>query len=90
MQTLKSLFRIGTVVLAVTLITACSKETKKARFLAEADAYFKAGDYDKAKLAYLKVLRLESAKRTRLRKNRSDVAGRRRTSAGRSIFGKSE
>ena len=38
-----------TVILAVTLITACSKETKKARLLGEADNYFKAGNYDKAK-----------------------------------------
>ena len=48
-----------TVIVAVTLITACSKETKKARLLGEADAYFKAGNYDKAKLAYLNVLRTD-------------------------------
>ena len=50
-----------TLILAATLITACSKETKKARFLTEADNYFKAGDYDKAKLSYLNVLRLDPA-----------------------------
>ena len=49
-----------TVILAVTLITACSKETKKARLLGEADNYFKAGNYDKAKLGYLNVLRMDS------------------------------
>src|SRR4029434_1012725 len=59
MQTSKILFRIVMVILAVTLITACSKETKKARLLGEADAYFKAGNYDKAKLAYLNVIRLD-------------------------------
>jgi len=59
MQTSKSLFRIGTVILAVTLITACSKETKKARLLGEANSYFKAGNYDKAKLAYINVLQLD-------------------------------
>ena len=48
-----------TLILAVTLITACSKEAKKARLLAEADNYFKAGDYDKAKVSYLNVLRLD-------------------------------
>ena len=48
-----------TVILAVTLITACSKETKKARLLGEADNYFKAGNYDKAKLSYLNVLQLD-------------------------------
>ena len=59
MQTSKRLFRIGTVVLAFTLTTACSKETRKARLVDEADAYFKAGDYDKAKLAYLNVARMD-------------------------------
>ena len=49
-----------TVILAVTLITACSKETKKARLLGEADNYFKAGNYDKAKLSYLNVLRMDA------------------------------
>jgi tetratricopeptide (TPR) repeat protein len=58
-QTSKSLFRIGTVIVAVTLITACSKETKKARLLGEANSYFKAGNYDKAKLAYINVLQLD-------------------------------
>ena len=48
-----------TVISAVTLITACSKETKKARLLGEADNYFKAGNYDKAKVSYLNVLRLD-------------------------------
>jgi tetratricopeptide (TPR) repeat protein len=55
----KIAFRIMTVILAVTLIAACSKEAREARLLGEADAYFKAGNYDKAKLAYLNVIRLE-------------------------------
>ena len=59
MQTSKTFFRIVTLTLAVTLITACSKEAKKTRFLAEADNYFKAGDYDKAKVNYLNVVRLD-------------------------------
>ena len=53
------LFRIGTLILAAALITACSKEAKKTRFLAEADNYFKAGDYDKAKVSYLNVVQLD-------------------------------
>jgi tetratricopeptide (TPR) repeat protein len=53
------LFRIVTLILAAALITACSKEAKKTRFLAEADSYFKAGNYDKAKLSYLNVVRLD-------------------------------
>ncbi len=59
MQTSKILFRIVTLILAATLITGCTKEARKARVLAEADKYFKAGNYDKAKLSYLNVLRLD-------------------------------
>ena len=47
------------VALAATLITACSKEATKTRYLADADNYFKAGDYDKAKVSYLNVVRLD-------------------------------
>src|SRR6266550_2183073 len=61
MQTSKILFRIVTLILAATLITACSKEARKGRLLAEADNYFKAGNYDKAKLSYLNVLQLDPA-----------------------------
>ena len=56
---IKILFRIVTLILASLLVTACSKEARKARLLSEADNYFKAGNYDKAKLAYLNVLRLD-------------------------------
>src|SRR5947209_8140371 len=59
MQASRTLLKIVTLVLAVTFITACSKEARKSRFLAEADNYFKAGNYDKAKLSYLKVVRLD-------------------------------
>jgi tetratricopeptide (TPR) repeat protein len=59
MQTSKTLFRIVTLTLAVTALVACSKEAKKTRFLAEADDYFKTGDYDKAKVSYLNVVRLD-------------------------------
>jgi len=59
MQNSKTLFRIVSLALAATFIIACSKEAKKTRFLAEADSYFKAGDYDKAKVSYLNVVRLD-------------------------------
>ena len=49
-----------TIIFAVTLITACSKENKEARLLVDADNYFKAGNYDSAKLTYLNVLQLNS------------------------------
>ncbi len=58
MQT-KILFRIVTLVLAIFLVTACSKEARKARLLGEADNYFKAGNYDKAKVTYLNVIRVD-------------------------------
>src|SRR5882724_11335249 len=61
MQTSKISFRIVTLILAATLIAACTKETRKARLLGEADNYFKAGNYDKAKLSYLNVLRQDPA-----------------------------
>ena len=53
------LLRIATVALAVVLITGCSKEAKKARLVRDADTYFKAGNYDKARVSYLNVLRLD-------------------------------
>src|SRR5207247_9135660 len=59
MQSSKFTFRIGTLILAATLIAGCTKEARKARLLGEANAYFKAGNYDKAKLSYLNVLRLD-------------------------------
>ena len=59
MQAPRTLFKIVTLVLAVTFITACSKEARRSRFLAEADNYFKAGNYDKAKVSYLNVVRLD-------------------------------
>src|SRR5438093_3217404 len=59
MQTSKTLFRIVSLALAATFIIACSKEAKKTRLLAEADNYFKAGNYDKAKVSYLNVVQLD-------------------------------
>lgn len=61
MQT-KVLFRIVTLILFVFFVTACSKEARKARLLGEADNYFKTGNYDKAKVAYLNVIRLDPQK----------------------------
>src|SRR5215813_13712823 len=58
MQT-PSLRTIITVALAIVLVTGCSKQAKKARLVHDADTYFKAGNYDKAKLSYLNVVRLD-------------------------------
>jgi tetratricopeptide (TPR) repeat protein len=54
------MLRIITVALAVIVVTGCSRDAKKARFLGDADTYFKAGNYDKAKVSYLNVLRLDA------------------------------
>src|SRR5437667_9488784 len=59
MQTPTFLARVVTLTLAVTLTAGCSKEGKKTRLLAEADNYFKAGNYDKAKVSYLNVVQLD-------------------------------
>ncbi|PYL50411.1 MAG: hypothetical protein DMF32_04235, partial [Verrucomicrobia bacterium] len=58
MQT-PTVLRIVTVALAVVLVTGCSKHAQTARLLRDADTYFKAGNYDKAKVSYLNVLRLD-------------------------------
>src|SRR5215831_15055869 len=50
---------IITVALAIIVVTGCSKQAQKARLVHDADTYFKAGNYDKAKLSYLNVLRLD-------------------------------
>jgi tetratricopeptide (TPR) repeat protein len=41
------------------LITGCSPAAKKARFSERAEGYFKSGDYDKAKIEYLNVIRID-------------------------------
>ncbi|MBA2435027.1 MAG: tetratricopeptide repeat protein, partial [Chthoniobacterales bacterium] len=44
--------------------TGCTKEAKKGRFLRSAERHFKAGAYDKAKIEYLNVLRLDQRNAT--------------------------
>jgi tetratricopeptide (TPR) repeat protein len=58
MQT-KMFFKIVTLTLVTFLVTACSKEARKARLLSQADSYFKVGNYDKAKVTYLNVIQLD-------------------------------
>jgi tetratricopeptide (TPR) repeat protein len=45
------------VVLTTSLFCGCSRATKKENVLPQAESYFKAGDYDKAKIEYQKALR---------------------------------
>jgi tetratricopeptide (TPR) repeat protein len=58
-NTPRTISRIVTLTLAVTLLAACSKEARKAQLLGEADNYFKAGDYDKARVSYLNIVQLD-------------------------------
>jgi len=48
-----------TAAFVLVLSTGCSADAKKARHLERANGYFKDGDYEKAKIEYLNVLRLE-------------------------------
>ncbi len=41
------------------LISGCTPAAKKARYAERAERYFKAGDYDKAKIEYLSVLKID-------------------------------
>jgi tetratricopeptide (TPR) repeat protein len=43
---------------ALSLLTSCSKQARTARALHRADSYFKSGQFDNAKIEYLNVLRL--------------------------------
>jgi tetratricopeptide (TPR) repeat protein len=51
--------RIAIVLLLAALFTGCSAEARKARHLELGDRYFKAGEYEKAKIEYLNVLRVD-------------------------------
>src|SRR5438105_15196504 len=57
--------RIQIIRLAATLVLflvtcSCTSEMKKSRYLARAERYFKAGEYDQAKIEYLKVVQIDS------------------------------
>lgn len=53
-------FVLVVLVLACCLSTGCSKEAKKRRELSRAEKDFKEGAFDRAKIEYLKVLRLDN------------------------------
>src|SRR5438477_4239446 len=52
---------VPTVLLLVTILSTngCTAEMRKARYAAQAERYFKAGQYDEAKIEYQKLLRLD-------------------------------
>lgn len=49
-------YRIAFALLIAGALAGCSVEARKARHLAHGEEYFKAGDYEKAKIEYIKLL----------------------------------
>src|SRR6266403_5624494 len=54
------ILRLIAILVMVLVTCSCTSEMKKSRYLARAERYFKAGEYDQAKIEYLKVLRVDS------------------------------
>src|SRR5438477_403974 len=54
------IIRLTAIVVLLLVTCSCSSEIKKSRYLARAESFFKAGEYDQAKIEYLKVLRVDS------------------------------
>ena len=54
------LVRVFTALLLAVLSVACTPKAKKERYAKRAEKHFQAGDYEKAKIEYLNVLRLEA------------------------------
>src|SRR5438094_3989767 len=52
--------RLIAIVVMVLVTCSCTSEIKKSRALARAESYFKAAEYDQAKIEYLKVLQIDS------------------------------
>src|SRR5438309_4240890 len=52
--------RLIAILVMVLVTSSCTSEMKKSRYLARAERYFKAGEYDQAKIEYLKVLQIDS------------------------------
>ena len=46
----------------------CTASAKKARYLGRAEDYYKAGDYEKAKIEYLNVLRIDAQNLTAIQR----------------------
>lgn len=54
---------LASLLVAFGLAVGCSKESKQQRHLASANAHLQAGDFDKAEIEYLNVLRLDRSNR---------------------------
>ena len=69
MLTLKRLFpRALAAILVACVAIGCSSEGKKSGFLKRGDRYFESGEYDKAKIEYLNVLRADPRNATAIRR----------------------
>src|SRR6476646_10315731 len=54
------ILRLIAILVMVLVTCSCTSEMKKSSYLARAERYFKAGEYDQAKIEYLKVLQIDS------------------------------
>ena len=68
MQTLKRILPRALAAVLVVVAIGCSAEAKKSRLLKRADRYFDSGDYDKAKIEYLNVLRADPQNATAIQR----------------------
>ena len=59
-KSLIQIIRLTAILAAVLATCSCTSEMKKSQYLARAERYFKAGEYDQAKIEYLKVLQIDS------------------------------
>jgi len=55
------IIRLAALVAVLLVSFGCTAEMKKSQALQRAESYFKAGEYDQAKIEYLRVLRLDPA-----------------------------
>src|SRR5438105_13493057 len=55
------IIRLTAILVLLLVACSCTSEMKKSRYLARAERYFKAGEYDQAKIEYFKVLQIDSA-----------------------------
>src|SRR5437762_10578141 len=54
------IIRLTAILVVLLVACGCTSEMKKSRYLARAERFFKAGEYDQAKIEYLKVLQVDS------------------------------
>ena len=68
MPTLERILSRALTTALVMVAIGCSAESKKSRLLSRADRYFDSGDYDKAKIEYLNVLRADPLNATAIQR----------------------